>query len=226
MQHILKNWLSYLNLLAILISAISSLRSFRLDTSKAYRYFSIFLFVLFIADVFGFAWPRVLHYRFNLGQKTLWLYNPLRLLSYTFYACFFYSVLTNRKIKTVIKFLAAALIIFGVTNMLFIQKISAHNSYTALFGQFLMIFISVSYYYQLLKAKDIIVLHKDTVFWISSGLLIYNLCGSINYFLIDIMDFFSRDLAKKLHQTIMYFSVLMYLTFTIAFLCMKKNYGK
>ncbi len=219
----MNNWLLYLDLLILFISYISSLRAFRLDMPLPFRQFSFFVLFLFLSEIFGTAWPRVLYRLTPFAQSNLWFYNLLFFCCCVFYLYFFYKVLQSGRMKKTIRILTFIYILFAVINFFFIQGTLELNTYTELLTSFLVVFLSIAYYYQLLFAKEVIVLKNDAMFWISTGLLIYHLGSVMGLFLINVMNLISNEKAQSIHFIIRIAALIMYLTFSIAFLCQKKK---
>lgn len=211
----------YASLSAVLLSYVSSLRAFRLDTPQPFRHFSFFLLFVLIGEVFGVLWPRYIYQFTPFSRNNQWFYNFFHLLSCLFYLYFFYRVLTLPVIKKAIVLLAIVYTLFAVINLLFFQGVMQLNTYTELFICFIMVFLSISYYFQLLYSSQIVHLNCDTLFWISTGILIYNLGSMMGIFLINVMNAISNEKARSIHYIIQLSAVLMYVNFTIAFLCRK-----
>ena len=65
----------------MLLSAIFSLRAFRLKWPKHLRVFSIFLLSTLLVEIFSIAWKWELHKSGGWGPTNLWIYNaflPIR----------------------------------------------------------------------------------------------------------------------------------------------------
>jgi hypothetical protein len=217
------SWFVYLPLFVLFISYISSLRAFRLDMALPFRQFSFFLLFLFLGEVFGIAWPKILYRLTPFSRNNQWYYNLYHFCCCLFYLYFFYQILQSARMKKVIKTLTIVYILFVTINIIFIQGFMELNSYTELFNCFLVVFLSIAYYYQLLYAKEVISLKHDAMFWISTGLLIYHLGSMMGLFLINVMNLISNEKALSILYIIQFAALLMYLTFSIAFLCQKKK---
>ncbi len=217
----MKNWLTYLSLLSIAISYISSLRAFRLDMIKPFKAFSFFLLFVLVGEVFAFSWKEKLYSYTSYTKNNLWFYNLFHLLIYPFYIWLFLQLVYLKNVRSIIKILWVAFYIFAAYNLIKGQGLYKLNSHTILFTGVIMIFLSISYYYQLLYAKNIITLKRDTGFWISTGLLINQLGSVLALFFISILGILSKDTTSNILLFVKISVLVMYITYSIAFLCHK-----
>jgi hypothetical protein len=132
-------------------------------------------------------------------------------------------VLSFPGIKRVIKALALLYVFFVAINLAVGQGVLKINSYTELLNTFMMVFLSITYYFQVLKTKEIIVIKHDIVFWISTGVLIYHLGSMLLLFLIEVVNTSLAANAWRLFIIVELSSMIMYLCFTIGFLWAKKK---
>jgi len=219
----MKNVLLYSSLFMLLVSYLSSLNAFRLDMAKPFKKFSHILLFLFLCECFGIAWPRWLYKLFDLPQPNQWFYNIFYFFTYSFYLYFFYLLLQSPKAKKRILVLWIGYAIFAIFNYCFWQGYWELNTYTLLVSSSLTIFVCLNYYYQLLYAKEIVSLKRDTGFWISTGLLIYHLASTMGLFLINFMGNISHEKALYLLYATRSAALIMYINLSIAYLCHKKT---
>jgi hypothetical protein len=218
----INHWFLYAAILCVLVSYISSLRSFRLDMPLIYRQFSFFLLFVLMGELFAMAWSKWIYLCTPFGQSNQWFYNPFHMCSYLFYLYFFYIISRTARIRQIIKLLAIVYFLFAACN-LFIQGSKELNTYTSLLSAFMMVFLSISYYYQMLNEKEVVPLRSNMAFWISTGLLICHLASSMSTFLINVAAYYSTAAALKIHLIVMLAAMAMYLTYTIGYLCQRKQ---
>jgi hypothetical protein len=219
----MKHLIQYGTFSIILVSYISSLNAFRLDMPGNLKAFSRYLLFVFIGESFAFAWPRWLYQLTSMPRGNAWMYNILHLIFYVFLIWFFYSLLKIPLLKKLGRVLGLVLVLFAITNMCFFQGMGKLNNYTELLAAFILVFLSLAYYYQLLHNKEVVSLHRDPYFWISTGVFVNHLGSVMSFFLIDVMGMISEEGASKVHMVIVFSGLLMYLTFIIAFLCPRKK---
>ncbi|WP_315823893.1 hypothetical protein [Paraflavitalea speifideaquila] len=87
----------------------------------------------------------------------------------------------------------------------------------------IMVFLSIAYYFQLLYDKEIISLKRDSVFWISTGLLVYHLGSTLGLLLINVMHIISIEKARNILLIIQSSAIIMYINYSIAFLCGRRK---
>jgi hypothetical protein len=213
----------FISLIPILLSYLSSLRAFRLDMPVIFKRFSFFLLFVLFGESFAIAWPRWIYMHTQMTSYNAWFYNFFHFFCYLFYLYFFYSVLSFPGIKRVIKALALLYVFFVAINLAVGQGVLKINSYTELLNTFMMVFLSITYYFQVLKTKEIIVIKHDIVFWISTGVLIYHLGSMLLLFLIEVVNTSLAANAWRLFIIVELSSMIMYLCFTIGFLWAKKK---
>lgn len=147
------------------------------------------------------------------------LYNFFSLSAFAYYMSLIMEVIYSRRAKKMILIVMTLYIIISLINILFIQKINAFHTMTYSIGCFLIVVISIYYFYELLQVPRSIDLKKEPAFWIVAGLLFFYICtlpilGVLNY-LFSIPGV----IARSLEQIISILNVLLYSLFTIGFLC-------
>lgn len=216
------NWFLYISLSIVLLSYLSSLKAFRLD-SPTLRRFSWFLLFTFLGECFGIFWPKML-YRFTpFSRSNQWFYTIFHFFSYVFYIWFFYQILTLPALRKTIRILFLCYVSFALVDFYFIQGMFQLNTFSDLFACFIMVFLSIAYYYKLLYAAEIVSLKNDPFFWISTGVFIYHLGSMMGLFLINIMNAISHEKAKNIQLIIQMAAVSMYASYSIAYLCIRKK---
>lgn len=218
----MKNWFLYLSLSSVLFSFISSLRAFRLGMPKPFRYFSFFLLFVLLSEIFGVAWSKKLYQYTSFSRSNQWFYNIFHFLSYLFLLYFFSTILNRVVIRKMLRILVATYVVFALGNLIWGQGWIRLNTYTELLAGLIMVFLSISYYYQLLYAEEIISLQKEPAFWICTGILIYHLGTTMGLFIINVMNVIAIERARSILFIIQASAILMYINFSIAFLCRKK----
>ena len=211
-------------LLILFLSFLSSLRAFRLDLPRPFKYFSWFLLFVFFIELMAVVWPRIItFYYLDVSKENHWIYNIYIIPAYLFYLYFYYYFLRSSRVKKIIRITAIVFLFFGLLNLSFGQGLFIFNTYTVLIAGFLMIFLTLSYFYQVLYTKEVILLRRDPIFWISSGAFLFHLTSLLGLFFIV---FLNNWYAKAAYATILiikFASMAMYISYSIAFLCLKKK---
>jgi hypothetical protein len=193
---------------------IVSVLSYRAIKGTAFRLFPLFLFLTVLVELAGRYMRVVLH------QHNTWLYNISTTLEFIFYAYIF-----NRTFHTgTYKRLAGQFMIFYplavLSNMTFIQGFIVFHSYTMILGSFFMIVFCCLFFHEVFLNPLELELHKEPMFWISTGILFFYL-GDFSYNLwYNILVKYSLDKGRNLFTYINNNLILvLYSCFTIAFLC-------
>lgn len=161
-------------------------------------------------------------YSFNLGQKNIpniAYYNLFSVVAFLFYMYVLHYVVFSRIAKRIILGVMVGYALISLTNILFIQKIHTFHTITYSLGCFILIVISIYYFYELFQVPRSINLKREPAFWIVSGLLFFYSCTLP---ILGIMNYMPDAIAFNLEPIIMVLNILLYSLFTIAFLCRLK----
>jgi hypothetical protein len=213
----------YIYLLPLLLSAVFSLRAFRLNWPSLYKHFSIFLFSTLFIEGFAICWKLFLHSSVgNYSMSNLWIYNCYLIAQYLFYLYFYYLATRNSNVKRWIVALAGIYFLFSLINVIFIQPIHTVNSYTIIAASLIMLFLTLTYFIELLRDKEIKNLTSEPLVWISIGAFIFHI-GNLPFFIfLNTLNKTNLSLALTLFKIILILNSLMYSFYAIAFLCQPK----
>ena len=151
-----------------------------------------------------------------------WVYNILDSVSFLVYFYIFYKATKTKKFKFWIKNFAVAYILFSITNWIFIQNfLSETQSYLFIIGAIFLIISILFYFIELLKSEKVLIFHKNILFWISTGLLLYY-AGNIP-FAVESDGYALIPGIHKLFLIVSILSIIMHLIFTFGFIWSKKE---
>jgi len=198
---------------------------------KTTRFFVAFLALIFLVDIVGYI-PRLIKYNEPLYflkdtflQNDYWLYNPFIIIGFSMYAWYFRLDLKSKLRKRIIAFAIVLLNIVGYAQ-LFYDRIffTAHSKLVFLIG-FLVIMMSISfYYYELLKSDRILVVNKSVKMYISIGYLFYNLiCMPVWMYSDKYYNHLNPGFAQLYNFTISLAHILIYGIYIFAFIYCAKN---
>ncbi len=197
----------------IFISFVSSLLSLTVKENRPYfRYFPFLLVVTFTVEYY--SW-----YLGNKGQSNVIIYNLYSVYEFGFYM-FFLRTLINNFYKgqiilvTIIVYLALSLI-----NIFFIQGLNVFHTYTYILGDLIIVTFCIIYFNFFVRFTKIKNLFREPVFWIVTGLL-FSYAFSLPLF--GISNFVTSVPPRYRHImefAINFMNILLYLLFTIGFLC-------
>jgi len=213
--------IQYLYLLPLSISTVLGLKSFRYRWPAPYITFSILLLSIFFVETTAILWKyRVISIRhWPYSNSNLWIYNSFLIPQYLLYMAVYYQVIRSRAVKKIIIGLAVFFTLFALTNELFIQHIYAIDSYTLAISSSIVIFLSIAYFEQLRKEKEIIRLTTDPMVWISLGAFIFHAADLPYLLMLNYLIHTNISLAIALYYIFVALNCIMYSLYTVAFLC-------
>ncbi|HHC81052.1 MAG TPA: hypothetical protein ENK46_14320 [Flavobacteriia bacterium] len=214
----------YIELLAALVGTI-----FYYKYKHTYlKYFLFLLWYIFLSEFFvryiiDNKIDFFLHYSKTGIIYTHWVYNILDTISFLVYYYIYYkSMSSNEKYKNWIKKFAIAYIVISILNWSFIQNFFEElQSYLFIIGAIFLIIAILFYFIELLKSEKILVFHKNLLFWISIGLLLYY-AGNIP-FAAELNGYALIPGIHKLFLIVNILAIIMYLLFTFGFIWSKKE---
>ena len=128
-------------------------------------------------------------------SNILWYYQKNNLPVYHFYTIVEFGLIIaiyKEELKKTFPYyffyiLFIGFLLFAITNMIFFQALTTFNSNATTLLGFLVIFLSLSYFYALLKETVYSPLEKKPMFWINAGFLIYFSSNLILFYVNNIM---------------------------------------
>lgn len=202
--------ISDIYLVPLLLGAILSLRSFGQKWAIQYRLFSMLLISDFLVEVITIF---IIH-------RNSWVYNIYLIPEYLLYMSVFYYELRSTLIRRIISYMG---FIFGglaIFNYMFIQKPYFFNNYTFVLADVIMVALSILYFNQVFRQKEMVKLSNEPMFWISAGVLIFH-SGILPFFLS--YNLISPSLLTKLIYILLIMNFIRYSFYTIAFLCKTRH---
>lgn len=168
-------------------------------TSRSTRWLVIFLWMT-VAVEFISSYPVVAYFTdykyFSFVECTpyadnKWIFNIFIILNFTFFIYYCGSYLEGRVIRSLVKYSAISYVISAIgylllTDIYFIET----SQFSIIVGTLLLFVVIILFYFQLLKSDKILNLKYFLPFYISIGVLIFNLC-------ITPLDIFSEFYSNK-----------------------------
>ena len=191
------------------------------------KYFLYLLWYITITELFNWYIDEnhltYFLYKDAKGKEyNYWPINILDTISFLVYYYIYFKSVIDRKYKSMIKKFAVFYIILSLINWLFIQNFFTElQSYLFIVGAFFLILSILFYFIELLKSEMILVFHKNLLFWISIGLLMYY-AGNVPF----AAEFNGYALIPGIHNLFLITYILaiaMYLIFTFGFIWSKKE---
>jgi hypothetical protein len=197
----------------VIISFLTSLTAYFQKGSPRYlRLFPIFLLVTIVVEIFS-TW-LAFH-----KKSTISLYNFFTSFEFLFYMYVVRENIRSLRVKRVLFYAIWLYILIVVVNFLFIQKISAFNSFTYASGCLLIAVICIYYFFELFQSTTSVNLVRQPAFWICAGLIFFYACSFPVYALLNFLKEAPTIIKKNFGVILLLLNVLLYSSFTIAFLC-------
>ncbi|MFT5437341.1 MAG: hypothetical protein ACI840_001995 [Ulvibacter sp.] len=203
-------------------------------TDRVTRWFVVFLCITVLVELVA-LYAVIAYYsdykyfsfvECNVFADTKWIYNIYTIVNFAFLVYYFYTFLKGRLIRQVVKHAVISYILSSVVYLLIFEDIFFRelSQFSNIAGTLLLLTVIVLFYFQLLKSDVTLNLKFFLPFYISIGVLIFNLLITP----IDIFDdFYSGEdiLFTKIKNIVYLFSNLfMYSSFILGFIiCRRKK---
>jgi len=171
-----------------------------------------FLLLTFILEVIG--WQMGLQ-----GINNTIYYNFYSILFFIYYLYIIHQLLRSGWVKRILLFCMIGYPLLSMINIFFLQGPHVFHTMTYSVGSLLTIIFCVYFFYELFRIPHSINLKTHPGFWIVTGLLFFNACSLPFIGLANYIYQFSPLLISKLQFILSFLNILLYLLFTIAFLC-------
>jgi hypothetical protein len=187
-------------------------------TYKRTQPFYMKIFLLFLAVTFAIEstmWVIAVY----LHNRTTWLANIGLIIEFSFYGLFFYQVLRGVFIKNLIRVFLVTFPLFSIYNITLGQGLHVFNHHTFIFGGVMVVMLCVMYFYELMRSPSYVDIIREPVFWIATGVIFFYI-GTLPYFgLINYLFKHFPEIAKSYFVIVKVLNILLYILFTIAYLC-------
>jgi hypothetical protein len=202
----------YFEMAALLTSVICipALRKTKL------RWFPIFLLFIVTLELYGRYLSK------TLKMPNAWLYNLSTPIEYLFYFYLFYKVYKSARAKKIAMALATLFLLSTI--FLHITKgIYLYNDKMLLMGNILAIVLCCYYFYQIFFDEERLSLLKEPMFWIASGILLFNAGELLYTIFLPVLQQHNLDESAKLFYLIHRKLVpVLFTSYIIGFLCTQK----
>ena len=214
MYHIL----SHIYMLPLLICTALSLKAWRPSWPVPYKWFSALLILVLLSESFAIFWKYYFFYVSKAySNHNMWFYNIAMIPEHLLYMAFYLQVIRSPVVKRWIIAAAVFYFVFAIVNM-FYQSIHDVQFRTILLGYAIIILLTIAYFDQVRKEKEIIKLSTHPLVWISLGALIFH-AGDVPYMLSLNYLNHNNPLAIALSSIHLILNSVMYTLYIIAFLC-------
>lgn len=141
-------------------------------------------------------------------------------VSIIFFARIYYMAFSNPLLKKLSVLLPAIVLAIVVFNAIAMEGIKVYPSVSNTILGIMMIFFSLSYFYQLFDEQEFVYIEKQGLFWVNSGVLIY---FSINIFLFMLINRISPEDVKHYWAIHSVINTIANLSYAIGLSCKPQN---
>jgi hypothetical protein len=152
--------------------------------------------------------------------RTIILTNTWFILNTIFYLIFYFKKVTSLGKKKIIKGLIAFFILYNLLMLFFMNYTREYFVYSWINGQILVVLATMIYYADVLKSNEILDFQKSIFFWISIGVLIFNI-GLLPVFVIGELI----DWQGIFRYIIFILNIILSLCFITGFIVSKKEFN-
>jgi hypothetical protein len=206
--------MSYLvSFFIVVIALLASLVLYRQSPSDIYlRLFPVFLFIETI--LLGISsYLAYLHI-----PNTPW-FNLLTIYEYCFYFFVLYRIIRQPIVRKCALNLIWIYPLIAGLNIFFMQKARSFHTITYSLGGLLVVAFCIFYFFELFQRPQSVNLSRNPDFWICSGLLFYFACTFPIYGMVNSISNMPQIILFNLNTIFNVLDILLYTSFTIAFLC-------
>ena len=166
-----------------------------------------YLLMNFIAETYGIF----------VKESDYWIYNIATFLEFIFYFFIFYRALSGSGMRKIILWFSCLYFPFAIVNIVLIQGIHHFHTNSFLVGSVFLIFLAIAYLRQVIMNIEIINPLRQSMFWITTGVLFFYL-GSFFYLgFFEYMQEFHSSLIPIFRQILNLLNVILYFFYIIAF---------
>ncbi len=195
-----------------MIAFLASLTLFLYPSNQRYlRFFALFLFLTCIIE-------GAENYLALIKVDNNLFANLTTIVDFTFYLYLLREIIYRPLAKRYLLGVLLGYPLLALLNILFVQRNGFHTMTYAL-GCFLIITFCIYYFWELFQRPNSVKLARQPAFWICSGLLFYYSCTFPIYGGVNLLKVLPNLILRNLFTIFTLLNILLYLSFTIAFLC-------
>ncbi|MFH6602931.1 hypothetical protein ACEZ3G_05540 [Maribacter algicola] len=150
------------------IAAICATYHFNKYKNSTERHFVYLLWFTVLVETVGRSW------RYAFESSNFWVYNIYMLVLFLFYLYWYQSILEQKTLRKIVWLFAIFFTGFAVWNFVF-ESWDGYHKYTFVIGALLTMICTLFHFRQLLYGDEVLILKHKLSFWISTGLLLFNM---------------------------------------------------
>ncbi len=182
-----------------------------------------FLKVLSLFLLVNLATETVFAYQAKQNINNLFFGNFVTMLQDSLYLYLLREIVRRPKAKKVLLYCLIIYPAIFIVNVMLIQGSGVFHSMTYALGCLLIVVSCVYYFFELFQQTYSVNLGRQPGFWICSGLLFFYTCTFPLYGATNLLNRLPKVILFNLLHILVLLNILLYLYFTIAFLCRLKT---
>jgi hypothetical protein len=155
----------------------------------------------------------------SIVRNNLFLFHLFTPIEYSLLTYLYIQVISSSVLKKVLWASIPFFILLSVIFSQFIQGLKINNSYMSIIESVLLICWTLFFMREILLLKQVTVLYKYPLFWISVGILVYFTESLVIEGLLAYMVSHSPELARKVYRLGFIFSYLFLLSLIVGAFC-------
>lgn len=217
MRSYLLSHLYYISPLFAAIAFLAGLTIFRGDRTPAYlKVFSAWLCVNLITEIIS-------NYQSYHRINNVIFVDLITVFDFAFYIYFVREIIRSPRVKRILLYCLILYPAIFLVNILLIQGSEVFHSMTYALGCLLIICSCVFFLWEMFQRTYSVNLARQPEFWICCGLLFYYACTFPFYGTTNLVRTLPMVILRNLLFIFELLNILLYLSFTIAFLCRLRN---
>ncbi|WP_257621348.1 hypothetical protein [Chryseobacterium sp. NKUCC03_KSP] len=199
------------------IAALASILFYKKIKDSYYKYFSLFLILIFCCELFGKYGSEYISY----SKNAFYNYFVIPLEFIFLYWLYAYKSLKNKKLFWIF---TAIFLLSYIPNELFFLKNKQIFSFNYTFGSLLLMFLVVMEYYKQINSDNILNFAKNRMFYINLGVTLFYI-GTLPFWTFYFQLLEHKDLWDLYFNYFLISGIMMYLLFASSFIWGKQNYS-
>ena len=180
------------------------------------KYFLHFLWFTLIIDLIG----DILGDFYEV--ENYFIYNLYMLVSFPFFYYWYFSILQKRIHKTYVIMFSSVFLLTAFWNLID-QSWEVYHKYTFVTGALFTLTCAIFHFWQLLNSDEVLEVKYKLSFWISTGLLLFNM-GMIPFMLLS--EYFDFSSNAYYFFVIIGLNLILYGCYSLGFLWTKEKYNR
>lgn len=158
------------------------------------------------------------------GSNNLPFYHLYIIIEVTFLALIYNSYLKKHRFRKLIPIITISFILFYLLNMVWdLDKMWVYSTYERAIEAVIILLFAGSFFIYVYREEKIMYLQKTSGFWISGGLILYFASNLLLFVFSELVYMQELELFESIWEMHAVLTILLYIFYSIAFLCKKAS---